>query len=159
MGPALFDGFFSLDQCTLLFACRAFTLAVFLKETLYNDRSDAPLALVIIFLMVSLNVTVFRFCGQDWVRSLVFGLASLLLPAGYNNDSQYYQLPHRDITRQPATVARALRLRNPGDDPLQETDQEKEVVMLVPMKSTKFLIYHVLLNTILISACSTYLFL
>ena len=93
------------------------------------------------------------------MRSLVFGLASLLLPAGYNNDSQYYQLPHQDITRQPATVARALRLRNPGDDPLQETDQEKEVVMLVPMKSTKFLIYHVLLNTILISACSTYLFL
>ena len=75
--PALFDGFFSLDQCTLQYSpagenqsdqtpdliqtiTRAFTLAVFLKETLYNDRSDAPLALVIIFLMVSLNVTVFR---------------------------------------------------------------------------------------------------
>ena len=62
--------------------CRAFTLAVFLRETLYDDRTDAPLALLVICLMVGGNVTIFRVCGQDWVRSLVFGLASLLLPAG-----------------------------------------------------------------------------
>ena len=40
--------------------CRAFTLAVFLRETLYNDRSDALLAILIIVLMVGVNVTIFR---------------------------------------------------------------------------------------------------
>jgi len=157
--------FLSGPMYAAIFACRAFTLAVFLRETLYNDRSDALLAVVIIVIMVAANVTIFRVCGQDWVRSLVFGLASLLLPAGYNNDGRYYQLPLQDITRQPDTVARAPRLRRQEDNQIeiQEgqalSDREKEVVMLTPMKSTKFLIYHVLFNTVLMSACSTYLFL
>ena len=33
------------------------------------------------------------------------------------------------------------------------------MVALTPMSSTKFLIYHVLANTVLMSACSTYLLL
>ena len=107
-----------------------------------------------------------RVCGQDWVRSTVFGLASLLLPAGYNNDGLYYQLPGQDITRHPHTVTRAPRLRPPAENHLQVGEGEdlsegdnKEVVALTPMKSTKFLIYHVLANTLLMSACSTYLLL
>ena len=39
---------------------RAFTLAVFLRETLHNHRSDALLAVIIIVLMVGVNVTIFR---------------------------------------------------------------------------------------------------
>ena len=86
----------------------------------------------------------------------------------YNNDSQYYQLPQQDITRRPATVSRAPRLRAPENTPvhpqeglqLDLADQEKEdVLTLVPMKSTKFLICHVLFNTVLMSACSAYLLL
>ena len=138
---------------------------MFLRETLYNDRSDALLALMIIALMVGVNVTIFRLCGQDWVRSVVFGLASLLLPAGYNNDEKYYQLPGQDITRDPQTVSRAPRLRPAAEYQLKPqegeelADREKEVVALTPMKSTKFLIYHVLANTLLMSACSVYLLL
>ena len=95
----------------------------------------------------------------------MFGLASLLLPAGYNNDSLYYQLPLQDITRHPDTVARAPRLRATEENQIEVhegqglSNREKEVVTLSPMKSTKFLIYHVLFNTILMSACSAYLFL
>ena len=33
-----------------------------------------------------------RYCGQDLIRSIVFGLCSLLIPAGYSNDSYYYQV-------------------------------------------------------------------
>merc|ERR1711936_1415550 len=66
--------FLSGPMYAAIFACRAFTLAVFLRETLYNDRSDASLAIIIIALMVGVNVTIFRVCGQDWVRSTVFGL-------------------------------------------------------------------------------------
>merc|ERR1719219_2521542 len=110
--------------------------------------------------MVGVNVTIFRLCGQDWVRSLVFGLASLLLPAGYNNDGQDYQLPGQDITRSPQTVTRAPRLRPASENHLQLqegedlADGEKEVVALTPMRSTKFLIYHVLANPLLMSACA-----
>ena len=99
------------------------------------------------------------------MRSLVFGLASLLLPAGYNNDGQYYQLPGQDITRSPQTVTRAPRLRPASENHLQLqegedlADGEKEVVALTPMRSTKFLILHVLANTLLMSACSAYLLL
>ena len=97
----------------------------------------------------------------------MFGLASLLLPAGYNNDGLYYQLPGQDITRHPHTVTRAPRLRPPADNNLQVgagegedlSGDNKDVVALTPMSSTKFLIYHVLANTVLMSACSTYLLL
>ena len=33
---------------------------MFLKETLYNDRSDALMAILIVLLMVAVNVTIFR---------------------------------------------------------------------------------------------------
>ncbi len=33
-----------------------------------------------------------RWCGQDIIRSVVFGLCSLIIPAGYSNDSYYYQV-------------------------------------------------------------------
>ena len=96
----------------------------------------------------------------------MFGLASLLVPAGYNNDGLYYQLPGQDITRHPHTVTRAPRLRPSAENQLHVGEGEdlseednKEVVALTPMKSTKFLIYHVLANALIMSACSTYLLL
>ena len=39
---------------------RAFTLAVFLKETLHNDKTDAPWAILILSIMLASNVTLFR---------------------------------------------------------------------------------------------------
>jgi len=40
-----------------------------------------------------------RLCGQDTIRSVVFGLCSLLMPAGYSGDSRYYQRPRQPLTR------------------------------------------------------------
>ena len=39
---------------------RAFTLAVFLKETLHNEKTDAPWAFFILLIMLSFNIGLFR---------------------------------------------------------------------------------------------------
>ena len=53
-------GWFAILYSHILFACRAFTLAVFLKETLHNDKTDAPWAILILSIMLASNVTLFR---------------------------------------------------------------------------------------------------
>ena len=53
----------------------------------------------------------FKFFGQDWTRSAVFGIASLLLPAGYNNDKQYYQVPKQELIIDYQSYQIAPRLR------------------------------------------------
>ena len=107
-------GWFAILYSHILFACRAFTLAVFLKETLHNDKTDAPWAILILSIMLASNVTLFRLfgscgyfkliqfsfrlCGQDWLRSGVFAITSILVPSGFNNDPLYYQLPNQEVT-------------------------------------------------------------
>ena len=41
----------------------------------------------------------YRWCGQDWPRSIVFSLTSLLVPSGYANDPFYYQLPNQNLLK------------------------------------------------------------
>ena len=52
--------FLSGPMYSAIFACRAFTLAVYLKETLYNNKTDAPWALFILLIMFSSNIGLFR---------------------------------------------------------------------------------------------------
>ena len=116
------------------FLAHAFTLAVWLRETLqvgttpvtavssdtsslvlFTRRSYSKvlgfvlqpagpdpaslslLALAGLAVLLLTNLLLFRLCGQDWPRSVIFSAASLLLPAGHCNDPQYYQLPGQDI--------------------------------------------------------------
>ena len=148
--------FLSGPMYSALFACRAFTLAVFLKETLYNDKTDAPWAFFILGLMFSFNVGLLRYCGQDWLRSAVFGATSILVPSGYNNDSLYYQLPGQDITKDQSKVYTVSRQEAPADE-AGDAGQEQPV-QLTPMRSTVFFMFHVLFNTVLMFCVSVFLF-
>merc|ERR1719277_565482 len=94
-----------------IFACRSFTLAVFLKESLYDENLHELYSLLMIIIMFLTNLTMFKMCGQDWTRSSVFGVASLLLPAGYNNDTLYYQAPGQNIVLDQTTYTLANRIR------------------------------------------------
>jgi MFS-type transporter involved in bile tolerance (Atg22 family) len=77
-------------------AARGFTLAVFLKETLGN-KSEIIGGIVLLIIYFTFNVVTFKICGQDMIRSVVFGLSSTLIPAGYNNDEYFYQKPHQPL--------------------------------------------------------------
>eukprot|EP00092_Neocalanus_flemingeri_P002364 GFUD01002529.1.p1 GENE.GFUD01002529.1~~GFUD01002529.1.p1 ORF type:complete len:445 (-),score=110.94 GFUD01002529.1:454-1788(-) len=160
--------FLSGPMYSAIFACRSFTLAVFLKETLYDPDMHELFSLLVIVLMFLSNLTMFRMCGQDWTRSSVFGVASLLLPAGYTNDTLYYQAPGQDILVEQNTCRLAHRLRQE-----QEEEKETEVAfqpetetvethtacpsILVPMQSAKFLMMHVVINTLLMLVCAVYI--
>jgi len=157
--------FLSGPMYSAVFACRAFTLAVFLKETLH-DQSYPLVSVVLVFiLMFSINLGLFRSCGQDWTRSAVFGVASVLLPAGYNNDLKYYQVPKQDILQNPNKT-------NPNAEEFHgESNENQEIVefklnsepiqidekLLVPMRSSKFLFLHTLANTALMFTVAVYL--
>lgn len=113
--------FLSGPMYSAVFACRAFTLAVFLKETLHDhNHHELPVVMVLVIMFLT-NLCLFRHCGQDWTRSAVFGVASLLLPAGYNNDNLYYQVPRQDILEDPTLYQIHHR---PGED---RTEQLEEV--------------------------------
>ena len=74
------------------FSARGFTLAVFLKETSSSDRYEWVGGIIVLLIAFTLNIGTFRMCHQDWIRSVVFGLSSTLIPAGYNNDPYFYQV-------------------------------------------------------------------
>jgi hypothetical protein len=38
--------------------------------------------LVILVVYVVINILTFRLCGQDGIRSVIFGMSSMLIPAG-----------------------------------------------------------------------------
>ena len=97
-------------------AARAFTLAVFLKETLGHPKEFMG-GLLALSLFCLINVLALRHCGQDWIRSVVFGLCSLLIPAGYNNDAYFFQLPNQPLSR-PDKVR--------GDDYRQQQQQQQQ---------------------------------
>lgn len=152
-----------------IFACRAFTLAVFVRETVqaHADISYQFLCLIIVALMFLANVAVFRWTGQDWTRSSVFGISSLLLPAGYNNDNHFYQLPGQDLLLDQDTFQVAPRLRREagrgageegGDLSCPPPEAPPPAVSLLPMKSGRFLLLHLTTNTVLLSVCSLYLY-
>ena len=74
-----------------------FTLSVFLKETLGN-KSEWIGGLIVLIIYFIANIAIFKICGQDIVRSLVFGFSSTLIPVGYNNDEYYYQKPNQPLS-------------------------------------------------------------
>jgi len=152
--------FLSGPMYSAIFACRAFTLAVYLKETLYNNKTDAPWALFILLIMFSSNIGLFRYCGQDWLRSVVFGTTSLLVPSGFKNDSLYYQIPHQDIGMDQSKVytVPARPAIDEANAINEDSETEKEHVILKPMRSTKFFLLHVIFNTLLMFSVSVYLF-
>ena len=118
--------------CPMLAAfalARAFTLAVFLKETLGHPKEFAGGILVLIAFGF-LNVGSFRHCGQDWIRSVVFGLCSVLVPAGYGNVAYFFQRPYQPMT--------------------SKTETETQ------MKSGRFLLLYTTSNALLLFGCGAY---
>jgi len=156
-----------------IFACRAFTLAVLLKTTLNDSGLQIGAFLLLIGVMATTNFALFKACGQDWTRSAVFGIASLLLPAGYKNDTQYYQVPKQDILESNTQYELVHVVRAGGDDQLVQLQEEgatkseggavsyeepSQKKALVPMSSAKFLLLHVIFNTLLIGLTGAYIF-
>ncbi|XP_023336286.1 uncharacterized protein LOC111707414 [Eurytemora carolleeae] len=164
--------------CTPMFsailASRAFTLAVFLRQVL---QVEAPwyqqmICILVVVLMILSNIGLFRWCGQDWIRSVVFSLSSVLLPAGYNNDPEYYQLPNQNLLSNRSLVKPLPRLRRDvietaelgsqvvttgpeGEEGVNITEKEE---FLEPMNSGKYLLSHILVNTVLLGTCSLYVY-
>ena len=166
--------FLSGPMYSAIYAC---TLAVFFKETLYDENllihsfiylPKATLQEMLVIMFLS-NLAIFKLCGQDWTRSSVFVVASLLLPAGYNNDTLYYQAPVQDILVDQKTCMMAQRLRQehgkeetevafqPGTDSVETHTVSPTPTILVPMKSAKFLLMHVVGNTFLMLVCAIYI--
>merc|ERR1719474_2383780 len=162
--------FLSGPMYSAIFACRSFTLAVFLKESLYDENLHVFYSLLMLAFMFLTNLAMFKMTGQDWTRSSVFGVASLLLPAGYNNDTLYYQAPGQNILEDQTDCLVREHPRNNHNDREEETEvifhpdkdsADTQVVraspiLLTPMKSAKFLLLHVIVNTFLMIICSIY---
>ena len=137
-------------------AARGFTLAVFLKETL-DDKSEWIGGLIVLILYFITNVAIFKISGQDIIRSLVFGFSSTLIPAGYNNDDYYYQIPNQPLidsnTYQENEVTPEnieMNQINTNRVPINSDTSQK-------MRSGLFLVLHTILNTILLSSCAIYI--
>jgi len=141
-------------------AARGFTLSVFLKETIDN-KSEIIGALIVLAIYFGVNVTIFKFCGQDLPRSFIFGFSSTLIPAGYNNDEAFYQCPHQPIrdtddkyiTDNVASGDNATV--SPGEFQVQDGAQTN--VRHEKMRSGLFLLLHTIAQTILLSSCAIYI--
>ena len=133
-------------------------MAVFLKETLDQEsyRSEWIGGLIVVILYFITNVAIFKISGQDIIRSLVFGFSSTLIPAGYNNDDYYYQIPNQPLidsnTYQENEVTpeniemNQINNRVPANSDISQK-----------MRSGLFLVLHTILNTILLSSCAIYI--
>ena len=140
-------------------ASRAFTLAVFLKETLDNNsevinKSEWIGAVVVLLLYFGSNVLTFKLCQQDWVRSFLFGFSSTLIPVGYNNDGDFYQRPDQVIVSedQKYSVTTPEQIDLGGDAPQNGSENESK-----KMKSGLFLVAHTIISTVVLSTCAAYI--
>jgi len=137
--------FLCIPMFSAIFACRAFTIAVFLKYTTESGNSGSLLCLFLIAAMFLANFGLFRYCGQDWTRSAVFGITSLLIPAGYNNDKEYYQLPGQNVLMDCHTCRIAPRIRKnrsiDHEDPVQDVPLEQNQLQDVPLEQNQASIY------------------
>ena len=70
-----------------------------------------------------------RYCGQDTIRSIVFGICSILIPAGYSNDPYYYQSPHQPLTNPKETENAYLGRPSTAVWPVAE-DPNREVITM-----------------------------
>jgi len=158
-----------------IFACRAFTAAVLLKTTVHDGSFAAGAFFLLLAAIIGTNLGLFRLCGQDWTRSAVFAIASTLLPAGYKNDRLYYQVPGQDIL-EPCENYREMELtvgvedqldegaagdhlvEASGDQPVVEEGEDQKKKSLVPMRSAKFLLLHVLINSAIMGMVSIKIF-
>lgn len=148
--------FLCLPMFAASVAARGFTLAVFLKETV-DHKSEWIGGLVVLAIYFAFNVATFKVCGQDSIRSVVFGFSSTLIPVGYNNDPYFYQCPHQPLSGNDpsnynggnnSVVPESLEM-NPQEE-IQEPVREK-------MKSGLFLVLHTVINTLLLSSCAIYI--
>ena len=87
----------------------------------------------------------------------MFGFSSTLIPAGYNNDDYYYQIPNQPLidsnTYQenevtPENIIQMNQINN--SVPANSVESQK-------MRSGLFLLLHTILNTILLSSCAIYI--
>lgn len=161
--------FLSFPMFAASLASRAFTLAVFLKETTLGRHLETPDGsvgtewvggLVVIFVYFFLNVATFKICGQDNIRSVVFGLSSTLIPAGYNNDMYFYQRPHQPMWGPSSDAYADGNSGQVGPEEMGVLDGEakpsQEDENIPKMRSALFLILHTVINTVLLSSCAIY---
>jgi len=165
-------------------AARGFTLSVFLKETIQTGetiKSELIGALIVLTIYFAVNIALFRVNRQDLVRSLLFGLSSTLIPAGYNNDEYFYQCPNQPINdfddkfetygtqnSDSASAPYAAPMGaggfviptpssvSPANLQIEEP-QTTNGVQHEKMRSGLFLVLHTIVNTILLSSCAIYI--
>ena len=164
-------------------AARGFTLSVFLKETIDNkgdNKSEWIGALIVLIIYFGVNITIFKLCKQDWVRSFLFGLSSTLIPTGYNNDEAFYQCPKQPIRdntddkyitdeQDPASApymgaggfvnpsGNAVHDGGAANFQIEESQTNQTNDRPEKMRSGLFLVLHTIINTILLSSCAIYI--
>ena len=74
---------------------------------------------------------------------MVFGTTSLLVPSGFKNDSLYYQIPHQDIGMDQSKVytVPARPAIDEANAINEDSETEKEHVILKPMRSSVAILY------------------
>ena len=77
---------------------------------------------------------------------MVFGTTSLLVPSGFKNDSLYYQIPDQDIGMDQSKVytVPARPAIDEANAINEESETEKEHVILKPMRSSVAIDYNCL---------------
>ena len=69
--------FLSGPMFSAIFACRAFTLAVYLRETLNDPKLHKSYTFLVIIIMFLTKFLLFKFFGQDWTISAQFGITAV----------------------------------------------------------------------------------
>ena len=142
-------------------AARVFTLAVFLKET-STSQFEWIGGIAVLVVYFGLNIATFRICGQDWIRSVVFGFSSTLIPAGYNNDEKFFQRPGQPLWK-PSSYAVTKSTSVSSNNSVVPETEDISTMQMEPgpepkkMKSGVFLIVHTVTSTVLLSGCAIYI--
>lgn len=110
-----------------------------------------------------INLCNCRLCGQDIIRSVVFGLCSLLIPVGYGNDPLYYQCPNQSIRQDPTdtkTDEPKEQYQSCSPEPMENGEVNTSTNITYDgekMRSGTFLIVYTLFNALILSGCFTYM--
>uniref|UniRef100_A0A0K2TYK1 Uncharacterized protein n=1 Tax=Lepeophtheirus salmonis TaxID=72036 RepID=A0A0K2TYK1_LEPSM len=79
---------------------KGLALGLYLKESnIFRENRTESIFISLVILIINgiANIFAFRLAKQDSIRSICYGLASILIPVGFNNDEMYFQQPNTGI--------------------------------------------------------------
>jgi hypothetical protein len=71
-----------------------FSFIFFVLELAGETNKEWVGGLIVIIVYCLINIGTFRLCGQDIIRSVIFGMSSALLPAGNFSFSLFLSFSH-----------------------------------------------------------------